>query len=137
MNTEITDSLAAMNEVLTKEPGTTCNGWMVAAIVELLIIIFLILLVAKRKRTHKIPQNEVAEIMNEKVDYQNVINSSFHAAALYDQLIKKCHPDRFPDDENKHKIAEEISAELGKNKHNIKRLEELKQRAIQELGIKL
>ena len=138
MNTEITDSsLIAMNNVLAQEQGTTCNGWTVATIIELLIILLLVFLMVKRKRTSKVPQNEVADIMNEKVDYQNIINSSFLAAALYDQLIKKCHPDRFPNDEDKHRIAEEISAELGKNKHNNKRLEELKQRAIQELGIKL
>ena len=135
MNTEITDSLNAIHNVLAQESRIICNGWMWAAIIELLIILFLVWLLAKRSQKQRMPHNKLDKLMNEKVDYQNVINSSFHAAALYDQLIKKCHPDRFPNDESKRKIAEEISAELGKSRHNVKRLDELKQRAIQELGI--
>jgi hypothetical protein len=135
MNTEITDSLNAIHDVSAQESRIICNGWMCAAIIELLIILFLVWLLAKRSQKQRMPHNKLDKLMNEKVDYQNVINSSFHAAALYDQLIKKCHPDRFPNDESKRKIAEEISAELGKSRHNVKRLDELKQRAIQELGI--
>ncbi len=137
MNTEITDSISVMNSALVQEAETTCNGWMWASIVELLIILLLIVLLTKRRKNLQPVQNNLNELMDEKVDYQNIIHSSFNAGTLYNQLIKKCHPDRFPNDVRKQEIATEISAEAGKNKHNIKRLEELKQRAIQELNVKL
>ena len=76
------------------------------------------------------------EAIKEKVDFGNIINSSFHSNALYDEMKVKCHPDRFPTDKGKNQIAEDLFQAISKNKNNYKRLVELKSEARQKLGIK-
>lgn len=141
MNTEFKDSVCAVHDALAQQLEPATNWWLWAAVVELVVILLLLLIVIKQKKTNKAglsaKRKKVKEILVEEVDFSNVINSSFHASMLYDQLIKKCHPDRFPNNEEKQRIAEELSAEIGKNKHNLKKLNELRQRAIQELNINL
>lgn len=141
MNTELKDSVCAVHDALAQQMEPTTNLWMWAAVAELVVILLLLLMVIKQKKTNRAglsaKRQKVKETLAEEVDFTNVINSSFHASALYDQLMKKCHPDRFPHNEEKRKIAEELSAEIGKNKHNLKKLNELKQRAVQELNINL
>lgn len=141
MNTELKDSVCAVNDALAQQMDPTTNWWMWAAVVELVVILLLLLIVIKQKKANKAvlsaKRQKIKETLAEEVDFGNVINSSFHASALYDQLIKTYHPDRFPNNEGKRKIAEELSAEIGKNKHNLKKLNELKQRAVQELNTNL
>mgnify|MGYP004574133903 CR=1 FL=1 len=141
MNIELKDSVCAVNDALTQQMAPLSNWWMWAAVVELAVIMLLLLIVIKQKKANKTSlstkRQKVKETLAEEVDFTNVINSSFHASALYEQLIKKCHPDRFPNDEQKRQTAEYLSAEIGKNKHNLKKLNELKQRAVQELNINL
>lgn len=55
----------------------------------------------------------------------NAINSMFNSQCLYDQLKVKCHPDRFPNDENKRNRAENLFQELQKNRYNVEVLREL------------
>lgn len=50
-------------------------------------------------------------------EMDNVVSSMFLCEPLYDQLKKKCHPDRFVE-ENKKMIAEDIFKRLQKAKHN-------------------
>ena len=139
MNTELKDSVCAVNDAIAQQMAPSPNWWMWAAVVELVVILLLLFIVIKQNRANKeglsAKRQKIRETLAEEVDFQNVISSSFNAATLYDQLIKKCHPDRFPDDENKRQTAEELSAEIGKNKHNLKKLNELKQRAVIELNI--
>lgn len=73
--------------------------------------------------------------LKEDVDFRNIITSSFHTQPLYNELKVKCHPDRFPNDEIKKKIANALFQEISKNKTNYKKLVELKERAKQELYI--
>lgn len=72
-----------------------------------------------------------------KIDYNNIIASSFGAEALYKELIKKCHPDRFAPDKERVAIANDISTRIGKNQHDLKKLNELKEEAVNKLNIKL
>ncbi len=65
-----------------------------------------------------------------------MINSSFNSQQLYDELKKKCHPDRFPNDNDKNSIAINLFQEISENKNNSKRLLELKEIAEQKLQIK-
>lgn len=127
---EITEGI-----VNAAEYSNPINWWMWIAIIEFVIILFLIL---KRKTKSKITtKNQFKkEALNEEVDFNNIINSSFHSAKIYDELKVKCHPDRFPTDEEKNLTAENIFQEIVKNKNNIKRLLELKEEAIHKLNIK-
>lgn len=112
--------------------------WMYIAIVELIIIIALcIKLCVKRKK--KSEKEEIkTKILNEgDIDFKNVIDSSFKAKRLYDELKGKCHPDKFATDDELNAKATEIFSLLVKNKHDYAVLLKLKERAINELNITL
>ena len=69
--------------------------------------------------------------------WDNVFNSISEqpdAKKTYDQLIRRCHPDRFPDDNKKIIIATELTAELGKHKLDLAELDKLAIRIKKELG---
>lgn len=124
------DSLAQASQ-----QGNSLNWWMIIAIVELVIIVVLLLSKGKaddRKRSIKRQVREEGDI-----NFGNVIASSFGAKALYDELIRKCHPDRFAPDEEKVAVANDITGRLGKYKNDLEKLKELKEEAIEKLGISL
>ena len=124
------DSLAQASQ-----QGNSLNWWMIIAIIELVIIVVLLLSKGKtddKKRSIKRQVREEGDI-----NFGNVIASSFGAKALYDELIRKCHPDRFAPDEEKVAVANDITGRLGKYKNDLEKLKELKEEAIEKLGISL
>lgn len=136
-DTLIQDSLKAAEIIVAKttENNDSSNLWMWVAIVEFLIIIGLIL--ANRfKRKPNAKQQFKNESLAQEVDFNNIINSSFHSNELYDILKVKCHPDRFPTDPELNELAEKLFQEITKSKTNVKRLQELKVEAQQKLNIK-
>lgn len=110
------------------------NCWMWLSIIELIIIIFLILVLFARKKNNEISKIK-KESLEQPVDFGHIIDSGFNANKLYDELKKKCHPDRFVTDKEKNIIAEKLFQEISENKSNIKRLKELKLEAIEKLNI--
>ncbi len=132
------DSLKLINYALGKqtEPHNYFNYWMWLSIIEFVIIIFFLLKIkSKSKNTAKMKFKN--DSLKQNIDFDNIINSSFNSTQLYDQLKVKCHPDRFPNDEERNSIAQLIFQEITKNKTNIKRLRELKEEAKQKLNINL
>ena len=126
----VTDSL-----MQASQHGNSLNWWMMIAIVELVIIIALLF---SKSKTDNNKQSIKKQVMGEgKIDYGNIIASSFGAESLYKELIRKCHPDRFAPDEKKVAIANDISERLGKYKHDLKKLNELKEEAITKLNISI
>ena len=75
------------------------------------------------------------ESLGKSVDFDNIFDSSFHSVELYNELKVKCHPDRFPMDKEKNKMADMLFQEVSKNKYNVKRLLELKEQAMRDLDI--
>jgi hypothetical protein len=135
-DTLIQDSLKVAEKVVAKttENNDSSNLWMWVAIGEFAIIIGFIL--ANRfKRKPNAKKQFKDESLAQEVDFNNIINSSFHSNELYDILKVKCHPDRFPTDTKLNEIAEKIFQEITKSKTNIKRLEELKIEAQHKLNI--
>ena len=131
------DTLQAMVDSLeqTAQSTTGTNIWMIVSIVEMVIIIVLIL---TRKQTDNKRSDIKKQVLAEgDIDFSNLVNSSFNASGLYKELLVKCHPDRFAPDTEKMAVANELSAMVTKNKHDIKRLEELKEEAKQKLNINL
>lgn len=126
----------ASDSLSTIEKGVATshtNVWMWIAFTELLIIVILIIVGIRRPKFEgKMDLRKTAE---GEVNFGNLINSSFNARELYEELIRKCHPDRFPNDPDKCRIANEIFQEISKNRHNLKRLHELKSEATDKLGI--
>ncbi len=120
----------------TTETGWQINWWMWIAIAEFGIIAFLILK-DKLKPKDTARQRFKKESLQQDIDFNNIVNSSFNSIQLYDELKVKCHPDLFPTDNEKNSIAENIFQEITKNKNNVKRLLELKEEAKQKLNINL
>ncbi|MBR1775312.1 MAG: hypothetical protein IJ759_07295 [Bacteroidales bacterium] len=127
-----------MTETITATvTESTVNPWFYIAIAEFVAIIVVVVLYFKEKHNHS-KKNEIKQKFgNREIDFGNVMMSSFHAKEVYDELKKKCHPDRFVGDEHKTEIADKLFQEITKNKNNYKRLEELKQQAIEELNIRI
>lgn len=134
-NILLTDTIKTANEVLSFTDSANIsshNYWMWIAIIELLIIIYIVFF---RKKTESASKRFKREAKEDDIDFSNIINSSFHVKPLYDELKVKCHPDRFPNDKEKNKIALDLFQEISKNKTNYKKLIELKELAKQNLNI--
>ena len=74
------------------------------------------------------------QILEEKIDFGNVVSSSLLAKSLYDELKKVCHPDKFQKEEDINK-ATELFQLLVQNKGNYNKLQSLKERIYNELPI--
>lgn len=131
MNDTIQIAADSVMQITPQE--TYIDWWMVVAIAEFVIIICL-LFVRRNKASKK--RDVKRQVKKEgDINFDNVIASSFGAEALYKELIRKCHPDRFAPDVNKVAIANDITERLGKYKHDLNKLNELKREAIHKLKI--
>lgn len=137
-NIIIKDTIQVAKETISKsivsESNEQINWWLWFAIIEFLVIIFLIFS-QRIKPKDSIKQKFKKESLVQEIDFNNIINSSFNSKQLYNELKVKCHPDLFPTDKEKNKIAENIFQEITKNQNNAKRLVELKEEAKQKLNI--
>lgn len=139
MKGQIIDTLVANSgearSVVDLDPSMwNINAWTIIAIVEFVIILVATYVIHKKQNLS--PKRLVKKkVLSENVDFGNILNSAFHAKALYDQLKVKCHPDKFVNEPEKERIALELSQQISKNENNVKELQILKQRAIDELNI--
>ena len=129
----LTDTLQGVAGAVTTGNFQESDVWFYIAMVEFVIIFFL-LLFAFRRGTTRVEKQKLRESIKSDVDFQNII-SSFHATEIYNELKVKCHPDRFIGDVEKNATANRIFQEVTKNKMNYKRLQELKKEAEESLGI--
>ena len=137
-DTIIKESLKLANKTIKKSIASPnneeINWWFWIAIIEFIFILFLVLKQFKKPRdTQK--QKFKEESLEQEIDFNNIINSSFNSKQLYDELKVKCHPDLFPTDVEKNLIAEKLFQEITENQNNVKRLIELKELAKQKLNI--
>lgn len=139
MNSNILQDSLKVVEQATKEnniePIESINWWFWIAMVQFIIIVFLIIKLSS-KRNQSLKQKLKKESLDNSIDFDNIINSSFNSNEVYNELKVKCHPDRFPNDDVKNTIAENLFQEITKNQNNVKRLIELKEEAKQKLNIK-
>ena len=112
------------------------NIWLWFALISFVMIVLIVLF---SKNTKSIKQLDKAkfkgEIQSSEIDFGNIVNSSFNAKPLYDELKVRCHPDRFSPDEEKTKIANLLFQDITKNKNNFKKLVEIKEQAIDKLNV--
>ena len=111
------------------------DAWTVISALEFAVIMFLIFMALRRREPTPRMAAMKKNIISEKVDFGNILDSAFHAEELYEQLKVKCHPDRFIGDERKNAAALEIFQQLGQYRHDIKALDRIRQRAEDELDI--
>lgn len=139
-DTIIKDTLKIANKTITKsiasESNEHINWWLWIAIIEFIFIVFLIIK-QKNKPKDTVKKKFKKESLEQEIDFNNIINSSFNSKQLYDELKVKCHPDRFPTDKEKNIIADKLFQEITENQNNVKRLIELKEEAKQKLNINI
>jgi|SRR5690554_1128638 len=134
----IQDSLVVAKEIINEsmELSTGINWWLWIAIAEFVIIVYLVIKYATNKK-ETLKQKLKKESLGQEIDFDNIIDSSFNSNEIYDKLKVRCHPDRFPNDLEKNKIADDLFQEITKNKNNKKRLLELKEEAKEKLNVNL
>lgn len=124
------------------------NYWLWISIIEFIGIIFFIYFFKKNKILINTLKNKInvfekdlefiptiqkpIDLLEEskamEIDFSALMNNINKSKVLYDDLIKKYHPDRFLDFE-KNKIATELSKEIGMNRTNYAKLNELRTKA--------
>jgi len=119
-----TDTLALQKNVLSHIKDTTSPLWEWVAIVEFVIIVFLVFRLLKAK-TKQMPK-ELREMKNTQINTDDVVSDIFQSKNLYDKLIRICHPDRFPDETMKEAMTI-LSMEITKNKNSYSRLLSIKE----------
>jgi hypothetical protein len=111
---------------------------LIIAVIQFITIVLLCIYIKK-----KIPKLSDEEMANRKklkeakqvhIDMNGLLDSINKAKALYKDLSKKCHPDRFTEHDMKEK-ANSIIQLITQNKNNYAVLLELKSKAEQELNI--
>jgi len=126
-------------EVLVNTEATSISIWFWIALVQFLVILFLLLKLKKKQNNLKFGELSKSCLNNAKkgeVDMANLMNSISGSKDLYKTLSRSCHPDRFINTD-KHNSAEMLFQEISKNKRDFNKLTELKQIAISELNINL
>jgi len=68
-------------------------------------------------------------------DVFDKIDSHPESNLLYNKLIRKCHPDRFPDQPDKILLAEDISSKIGRYKYDISELKNLEKIIADKLNV--
>lgn len=129
------DTIHQLTGQMQQTSSTGINIWLIVAIVEFAVIVYLLL------TKLNISNSKKAQIKNEvmqegSIDFSNVLNNAFNSKEIYDDLKKKCHPDRFVDDAEREAIANELFQRITQNQHNIDNLRKLREEAVQKLGIK-
>lgn len=118
------------------------NIWFWIAVLELVVICFLLFKLFKKKQSSDLTFNDVSKkdlrrkVKNSNVDMSNLMDSINNSKDLYKQLSRTCHPDRFINTD-KHSSAEEIFQNISKNKRNYQKLLEIKEEAINKLNLKI
>ena len=74
------------------------------------------------------------KILNEEIDFGNVVSSSLLAKNLYDELKKICHPDKFLNEQDINK-ANELFQLVTQNKGDYNKLLSIKEQIYRELPI--
>lgn len=133
MNESATLDSLALGEAVGS--GSGFSFWMIIGLCLLCFVLGYFL--GKRMGSRSASTDEVIarkkEVKKEKVDFDNVIGSAFDARDFAKKLKIKCHPDRFPGDEEKRQVAEALHQEVEENSRNLKVLQELEKRIQEEL----
>lgn len=132
--TQVADTMQYMANATGNANPPDAHSWIYWAGGALTLGI-IALTAALKRRT---PQQEALKqkLKSGTVDFDGLMNSAFHSQELYDELKKKCHPDRFSTNPQLVQKATEIFALITKNKYNYQALAKLKERAEKELHVK-
>ena len=125
-------------DIIKKMPDTIVNKWFIVSFVELLVILILIIIILKKKKGNSEDitiSDDIKQYKDADVDLGNMFDSMFNASKLHSILKKKIHPDRFPNDPEKIRIANDLTAKLNEAQNNIAKMKEIQDLAKEKLGI--
>jgi predicted RND superfamily exporter protein len=125
-------------DIIKKIPDTIVNKWFIVSFVELLVILILIIIILKKKKGNSEDitiSDDIKQYKDADVDLGNMFDSMFNASKLHSILKKKIHPDRFPNDPEKIRIANDLTAKLNEAQNNIAKMKEIQDLAKEKLGI--
>lgn len=132
------DSVIIFDKTISNMPSMndTISIWFWIAIIEFILLVWLLLKLQKQKRQKLDLSNVKKSDLNKSkdIDMDNLMYSIHHSRELYKELSKNCHPDRFVNTLLQ-PIAEEIFQRISSNKRNYKQLLDLKEEAINKLNI--
>ena len=101
------------------------------------IMIFLYVRYKKKSEIYSVTEDQLkTDTKNSETNWNNFftkVSQQPDANQLYNKLIRLSHPDRFPNNDKKIRIANEITSLLGENKLNLGKLQELELRINKEL----
>lgn len=100
------------------------NKWLIIASIELLIIIYLIIKLKKKKSKNNF-EKEILKSKESSINMSDVMNDINLAPSLYKKLSRASHPDRFAGTDFK-PIANELFQEVQQAENNYAKLCELK-----------
>ena len=128
-NTANIDSLKTFND--------QSSTWDVVFLLGISLTLAAFLFIAFHyRKDKKEPKGSLKKHKKSKVDMNDLMLDINQSRNLYKKLAKECHPDRFIDSKE-NKIAESLFQEITENKRNFKKLEQLRLKANQELGLKI
>lgn len=131
------DQISEIGQTITNATDNSTSIWLWIALIELIIIGFLLYKIKVKKTILPLSEmlkNKIKESQKVDIDMNNVMNSINGSRDLYKELSKVCHPDNFINT-NKQELAEKLFKEITKNKRNFKGLVELKNEARENLNI--
>ena len=101
------------------------------------IMMFLYVRYKKKSEIYSVTDDQLkTDTKSSETNWNNFftkVSQQPDANQLYNKLIRLSHPDRFPNDDKKIIIANEITSLLGENKLNLEKLQELELRINKEL----
>jgi hypothetical protein len=102
---------------------------------SIIIVMLIGYLIYKKIKKNKLRKRVLADGTDDyAATAKNIALSISQSKVLYKKLITKVHPDRFPNDLEKQKRAEEISAMLTEAKRNYSKLVEIEEVIEKELN---
>jgi hypothetical protein len=118
------------------------SKWFSALQVLMYLVIFSIMIFLYNRykiksEIHTVTGDELkTDTDNSEINWNNFfkkVGQQPEAEKLYKELIRKSHPDKFPNDDKKISIANKITASLGENKLDLEKLQELRLKINKEL----
>ena len=134
----MTTLLQVGKKIVPVEKISTLNSVLIfIAIIELTIIVYLLYKLKTKKPIYNLSDLEIQGITKSKkseINMDNLMDNIHSSKPLYKELSRKCHPERFVNDDRQN-LAQEIFKEITKHEKNFEQLEKLKKRAISELNL--
>ena len=134
----MTTLLQVSKKIVPVEKISTLNSVLICiTIIELTIIVYLLYKLKTKKPISNLSDLEIQGITKSKkseINMDSLMDNIHSSKPLYKELSRKCHPERFVNDDRQD-LAQEIFKEITKHEKNFEQLEKLKKRAIAELNL--